>query len=129
MSQEYSSKFFTDAELACPASGLVILAPNFLENLDKLRIEFGHPMKVNSACRSTAHNKRVRGALNSFHICDTGRGCCAIDIATPTPLYRTKLARMALDHGWSVGVAKTFLHLDMRTQVSNGKAPQVIFSY
>ena len=120
--------YFSADELRCKGSGLLKLADGFGEKLLDLRISFGHPMKVNSACRSTEHNAKVRGAKNSFHICDTDRGCCAIDIATPTPAYRTKLIKLALEQGWSVGIAKTFVHLDRRTDYLN-RSPQVIFPY
>lgn len=119
--------YFTAEELRCKGSGKLILAEGFGEHLLDLRIQFALPMKVTSACRSKEHNVAVRGAKNSFHICDTGRGCCAVDIATPNAAYRTQLVKLALQQGWSVGVNHTFVHLDRRSDYLS--AAPVIFIY
>lgn len=127
--------YFTDAELACPSSGKVILAPGFRGALNDLRHEFGEPMKVNSACRSPEHNAKIGGNLRSLHMIGNpgyvfnGRALdtCAVDIHTPDGAYRARLIRMALLRGWSVGVAKTFTHLDLRTRFTT--LPQQVFTY
>jgi hypothetical protein len=121
---------FRHEELACRATGVVRLAPGFGEALASLRMIFGRPMIVTSCCRSEAHNRAVGGHPRSLHVYDhpywpTG-GTCAIDIKATDPTYRTLLARLAMDQGWSVGVASTFLHLDRRDFVG---LPQNIFDY
>lgn len=118
---------FTEAELRCRGSGQLKLLPGFAEALKDLRVAFDEPMKPISCCRSTDHNKASKGASNSFHICDNARGgACAIDVATPSAAYRTKLVKLALERGWSVGVKATMVHLDMRTLIGH---PQVVFVY
>lgn len=119
--------YFTKKELACRGSGIVRLAEGFGETLLDLRVALDMPMGLTSACRSTRHNKLIGGAPNSFHICDTDLGCCAVDVRTPNPQYRTKLVKLALETGWSVGVNKTFIHLDRRSDYL--EVPQVIFVY
>lgn len=110
--------YFTDAELQCKGSGMLILAPDFDKRLLSLRLAFGKPMVVNSCCRSFEHNKAVGGNARSLHVCDKPfwptKGTCAIDIGTKDPTYRADLARLALHMGWWVGVSETFLHLDRR---------------
>lgn len=119
---------FTAKELRCKGSGLLILAPNFSDKLVALRREFNQPMLVVSGCRSEAHNRNEDGAKDSYHICDTGRGCCAVDVHTLNSIYRAKLMTIALAQGWSVGVHRRFLHLDRRTDYYPHN-PQIVFLY
>lgn len=126
-------EYFTDDELACKSTGIVKLAPGFMDALNALRGAFGEPMHVNSCCRSAAHNAAIGGNPHSLHVYDnpywpTG-GTCAIDIKAIDPEYRTRLARCALMAGWSVGIniPKGFLHLDRRSDYI--KKPQLLFLY
>lgn len=109
---------FSEKELRCKASGKILLAPGFADRLTTLRLTYGKPMVVNSCCRSAEHNANVGGNARSLHVYDkpfwpTG-GCCAIDISVTDATHRARLARMALDLGWWVGVHEQFLHLDRR---------------
>ena len=110
--------YFTDEELRCKKSGILILAPDFDKRLLSLRLAFDKPMVVNSCCRSYEHNQEVGGNPRSLHVADKPfwptKGCCAIDISAKDPTYRAELARIALHLGWWVGVNATFLHLDRR---------------
>ena len=109
---------FSHSELACPMTGIVGLAPHFDEHLAYLRMAFGHPMRVTSCCRSAKHNRVVGGHPLSLHICNKRRhgmrGTAAIDIDTPDVTYAHALVKLALLHGWSVGVSRNFVHLDRR---------------
>lgn len=119
--------YFTENELKCKGSGKLILADGFADMLRELRIIYGKPMIVTSACRSTLHNKAVGGATNSKHICDNGIGCLAIDVSVPNGVERMLLGKIAIELGWSVGVPnKNFIHLDARCLL---KEPQVLFGY
>ena len=124
--------YFTVDELKCKASGLTRLAPGFGEHLIDLRIKWGKPMIVNSACRSFQHNKDVGGNARSLHVYDKPfwptQGCCAIDISCTDPIRRAALCTLALSMGWWVGVNEKFLHLDRRMDF--GIAESVgIFTY
>lgn len=118
---------FSESELACKGSGMLILAPGFGAALVKLRLALGQPMSVNSACRSAEHNRRVGGHPRSLHVCDqphwpTG-GCCAIDIAMRDGAYNLKLMGLAWQQGWAVGInfPKNFIHLDRRADFGIGE--------
>jgi len=124
-------KYFTDKELACPMTGKVKLAPGFGEKLDALREALGEPMHINSACRSAEYNKTVGGNPNSFHVYDkphypTG-GCCAVDVRCYDGAHRRRLILAALQLGWAVGIAKTFLHLDRRLDYTD--LPPIVYLY
>ena len=124
-------KYFTDAELACKSTGIIKLAPKFGEALDRLREMYGKPMVVNSCCRSTKHNVAIGGSPRSLHVYDTPfyktGGACAIDIKMFNAHEASKLAMLALNAGWSVGVNEAFLHLDCRTICAG--LPQSLFTY
>lgn len=115
---------FSHDELASN-DGTVRLAPGFQNALLDLRLTFGQPMRVNSCCRTPAHNRQVGGATSSFHLTEGNPLCmggtCAIDIAIPDGAYRYRLMKKAIEAGWSVGVYKTFIHLDRRADY--GHAP------
>ena len=124
---------FTEDELRCKGSGLLILAPGFGQALQGLRDVYGRPMIINSACRSKLHNKSVGGHPRSLHVCDkpyhgTG-GTCAVDVGLTMvdEELRKELAELAWERGWSIGWHPRFLHLDLRTEYAG--LPQVRFNY
>ena len=128
-------KYFTEEELQCPSSKLVKLAEGFGEKLDELRSSFDRPMNITSACRTSEHIESLlsRGdpaSKNSFHLIDNqkyGTDTCAVDVAVPDSSYRKELIQIALSHGWTVGVAKTFLHIDRRSSYTD--LPQIVYVY
>jgi len=115
-------KYFTEDELKCPSSGEVKLAEGFGEKLDELRDTLGYPMRINSACRCTAHidwllTRGFPASRYSFHLINNskyGTDTCAVDVHIPNNRYRFKLMELAVKDQWTVGVAKAFLHLDRR---------------
>jgi uncharacterized protein YcbK (DUF882 family) len=86
--------------------------------LDGLRLEFGEAMIVTSASRCAKQNARVGGKPGSFH-----KKGCAFDIACPDGFYMRRLVLLALKHGFTVGVAAGFIHLDTRP------GPPLLFGY
>lgn len=107
---------FTEAKLRCPLSGVILLAPGFGDALVQLRMAFGHPMYETSICRSAEHNLAVGGHKLSLHLYHGGRtdGTAAIDIKKPRVDLRWRLAGLAREQGWSLGVGSDFWHLDLR---------------
>ena len=122
---------FARAELACRASGGLRLHPGFADRLAELRLAYGRPMVVTSCCRSAAHNRAVGGHPRSLHVYDDSHhgaaGCLAIDVRrAAVPAHDIELVIRALRSGWSVGQAKTFIHLDRRVDLG---LPQRTFGY
>ena len=89
----------------------------FLTRIDQLRENYGKPIKINSSYRSPLYNTSVGGSLGSKHMAGI-----AIDISCNNSTDRAKLVWAALDLGLTVGVGKTFVHVDGRPQ-------QIMFTY
>lgn len=84
---------------------------DFLVKLDLLRELLDSPVKINSSYRSEEYNKNIGGSLKSMHL--TGKAA-DISIVSYDGATRCKLVNIALSLGLSVGVAKTFIHIDNR---------------
>lgn len=125
-----SGILFSHEELACPATGEVRLHPGFDFHLAQLRMAFGTFMYPTSGCRSAAHNRAVGGVETSFHIWDEppfgAEGALALDVERRGGVYARRLVAIALPLGWSIGVAKTFIHLDRRDLVGR---PPMLWGY
>ena len=89
----------------------------FLDQLDQLRHMVSMPMHITSSYRSPEYNASVGGAKRSMHL--KGR---AVDISCDNSRDRLVIVQEALDLGLTVGIAKTFIHIDDRDY-------QIIFTY
>ena len=117
---------FSDKELACRHCGKLVLAPGFAEKLKELRLEFGLPMTLSSCCRCSEHNRQEGGNAGSFHLTENIKWK-AIDVVRRGAEYDRKLLSTALKLGWSIGIAKAFIHLDRRSDYTDLKA--ALFTY
>ena len=128
---KYHIPYFKHQELACSKTGIVKLAAGFADKLIELRTNLAKPMIVTSCCRSIKHNQQIGGNPNSFHIYDESphktNGTCAIDISITNSYSRGQLTTLAWNLGWSVGIAKNFVHLDRRIDHTHLK--QALFLY
>jgi len=128
-------RYFTEEELQCPSGKVVKLAEGFGQKLDELRDVLNRPMSLTSACRTSAHinwllDRGYPASTNSFHLIDNpkhGTDTCAVDVAVPDSVYRKELIGLALDEGWTVGVAKSFVHIDRRSDYTD--LPQIVYVY
>jgi murein L,D-transpeptidase YcbB/YkuD len=83
--------------------------------LEDVRVRCGHrPVTVNSGYRTAAHNRRVGGAANSYHI----RGQAAdIAVAGLLPSDAAEAAEWALFAAGltgGIGLYRDFVHVDVR---------------
>lgn len=70
-------------------------------------------MRINSAVRCPDHNLKVGGVHSSAHL----KGL-AVDVKINSNVLRSKLIRSAYEMGClRIGVAKTFVHLDIMEHV------------
>ena len=90
---------------------------DLLDVLDTLRHLVAEPLRINSSFRSVDYNKSVGGSSSSMHL--LGR---AVDLQCNNGTLRRKIVKQALELGLSVGVAKTFVHIDNRDK-------QIVFTY
>jgi len=89
----------------------------FLQVLDNLRECVNEPLYINSSFRSEEYNKSVGGSKTSQHLKGN-----AVDLKCDNGALRLKIVENALGLGLSVGVAKTFIHIDNRLR-------QIVFAY
>ena len=131
MPTDIGLKYFTRAELQCKGSGKFKLADGFGEFLDRVRDAWGKPLTVNSCCRCMAHNQAEGGAKNSYHLLDhpsRAFGTCAVDFAIPAHERRAFVVMILTKFpDASIGVAKAFLHVDLRTKYDG--SPATLFTY
>jgi hypothetical protein len=123
-----SSEYFKPYELWSKDDQRVKLDPRFDEALFFYRETLGIPLVPNSCCRSIAHNRAIGGSSRSYHVYedigDGREGALAIDLRVRNDKERVTMVETALAQNWSVGIYKTFIHIDKRVVL--GK-PQVCF--
>ncbi len=133
---KYHSKHFTVEELEDETTHELMMAVGFMPKLEQLRVAYGNAMVVTSGCRSQSHNRWLvlRGypaSPNSFHLIQNPKyqtgGCCAVDVARPAGAYLHLLIKAATIADWSIGVGKSFIHLDRRVDYTQLKP--VVYSY
>lgn len=109
--KDYVPKYFEKQEfVSCfPSCSMHDMDGRFLWLLDCLRERCGFPIILNCAFRSKSWDiSKGRNGL-SYH-CD-GK---AADIRCTDAKQRLKIVEQAIGLGMSVGVAKTFVHVDCR---------------
>tara|TARA_R110000851_G_scaffold329765_1_gene501973 strand:+ start:93 stop:431 length:339 start_codon:yes stop_codon:yes gene_type:complete len=111
-------KYFEEKEFLM--DGVIVfdkMDANLLKDLDVLRELVDEPLRLTSTYRDEDKNKAVGGSQRSQHL--KGK---AVDISCNNGTLRAKIVRHALAMGLTCGVAKTFVHVDNRSN-------QVVFSY
>lgn len=108
------SKNFKVKEFACKDGSDTIYIDNQLVwYLQKIRDNYGKPVVINSAYRTSSYNKKVGGATNSYHM----KGMAAdIRISGVSPKTLASYAKSIGIKG--VGTYKSFVHVDTRTSKS-----------
>ena len=96
------------------------MSDRLLVKLDQLRDLVREPLSITSSYRSEAYNKAIGGSPKSFHM----KGM-AVDISCKDSKLRHKIVMEATSLGMTVGVAKTFIHVDIR---ETGRFP-ILFLY
>ena len=104
------SENFSLHEFECrDGSNLVKLEEELIDKLQKLRVQVGKPIIVNSGYRTSEYNAKIGGAPKSQHM----EGKAAdIRVIGVTPVQVAKLAKQVGFRG--VGIYDTFTHVDVR---------------
>lgn len=114
---DYITKNFHCMEFEDEDSRVSMISLPLVETLQLIRTEFGEPLKITSAYRSQYTQQRLKdegyqtAAGISQH--ELGR---AVDISTigMTSNARKKLIDLCTKHFKAIGIANTFIHVDMR---------------
>ena len=103
-------KYFSLDEFACSETGDNLMDTGFVAQLDALRERCGFPFTVTSGDRAPTHSVEAVKEKPGMH--STG---LAVDIAVANGVQRRKIVEEAFRGGFTgIGVAKTFVHVDMR---------------
>ena len=111
-------KYFKIEDFDCSETGENEISEPFIEQLDELRAACGFPFAITSGYRSKNHS--IEKAKQSPGIHTQG---LASDIRVSGGAQRLAIVKHASAMGLSVGVAKTFVHVDCR------KTPAMCWSY
>ncbi len=108
------TKNFSFAEFACFCGKCSFvdgyqIDQSLVRDLQTIRDNIGKALKINSGLRCDRYNRSLGGVSRSYHL--TGR---AADVHCISSIDRHIIVKMALNLGLTVGVAKTFIHLDNR---------------
>lgn len=113
-------KFFRLEEFNCTHTNRNEMDHEFLVKLDELREKVGFPFRITSGYRDATHPAEARKAQPG-----TGTHCqgIAADIAVSNGFERMNIVHEAIKMGFSIGVARTFVHVD------NRKTTPVMWTY
>ena len=92
----------------CPYRDGAQISLSLVLKLEEVRAFYGRPIIINSALRCPEHNRKVGGKPNSAHL----KGL-AVDIRCTTSGERAKLLGLLLPRFRRIGIAKTFIHVDI----------------
>ena len=104
-------KHFRLEEFNCTHTNKNEMDHEFLVKLDELRERVGFPFIITSGYRDATHPAEARKAEPG-----TGTHCqgIAADIAVSNGFERMNIVHEAIKMGFSIGVARTFVHVDDR---------------
>jgi zinc D-Ala-D-Ala carboxypeptidase len=111
-------KYFSLDEFVCFETGEQDMCPEFLKALSHLRQICDFPFVITSGFRSKNHSAEKSKKTPGTHT----KGIAA-DIKVSGGAQRLALVKHASAMGMSVGVAKTFVHVDIR------KTPAMCWCY
>ncbi|MBQ5658783.1 MAG: DUF882 domain-containing protein, partial [Peptococcaceae bacterium] len=92
-------------------SDVVLIHPELVTVLQKVRTHFARPVAINSAYRTPAHNKRVGGETFSQHQYGTAADIVVTGVA---PKKVAAFVETLLLGKGGIGIYKGFVHIDTR---------------
>ena len=102
-------KYFKIEDFDCTETGENAMDEEFIKGLDNLRQICNFPFIVTSGFRSVTHSEEVKKSKGGTHTMGI-----AADIRVSGGAQRMAIVKHASSLGMSVGVAKTFVHVDSR---------------
>jgi len=126
----HGSKYFAAKEFACQCgcgfgSREEQIAADLVHLLHVLRVNLAVPFVITSGARCVKHNDSVGGGKQSTHVpgvlgqCTPGyesqSRAADIDTSRWSSAVRGKIVEIALSCGARVGIADTFIHIDVES--------------
>lgn len=118
------SRNFKVKEFKCnDSSDTVLISSELVEVLQQVRDHFGKPVKINSAYRTTAYNKKIGGSSRSQHCQGTAADICISGVdPLKIALYVASLPYFAAHGGIGYysrpSITAGFVHVDVRAAKS-----------
>ena len=104
-------RYFDIGEFACQETGENGIKEELIHSLDMLREKCGFPFVITSGYRSVKHSIEAAKSKPGTH----AQGIAA-DIKVSDGVQRLAIVTNAIELGFSgIGVAKTFVHVDIRS--------------
>ena len=121
---------FSAKELGCRCCGTIRVHEAFLGVLEKVR-EATKPLHLISCSRCYSHNSKIGGHKSSLHLIDNQKHLTptiAADVSTVrwSNAEKLKFAKVAEDHGLSMGLKRNSIHVDYRHLIG---LKQIVFFY
>ena len=106
-------KYFKVSDFDCQETGENEMEVEFMKGLDHLRAGCGFPFIITSGYRSPNHSIEAAKVAAGNKLGTHAQGIAA-DIKVSGGAQRLAIVKHASAMGMSVGVAKTFVHVDTR---------------
>ena len=109
---------FKVREFACKdGSDVILVAPELVTVLQKIRTHFARPITITSAYRTPSHNKKEGGETFSQHLYGTAADIVVTGVA---PAKVAAYAETLLPNRGGIGIytKKGFTHIDTRAKKS-----------
>ena len=115
LSTNFSLSEFASADGTAPSGEVLKNLTELAKNLEVLRKHLGQPIRVTSGFRSREHNRKIGGAVNSFHVLGMASD---IQVAKMKPEDVAKAIELLIKEGkmkeGGIGIYKTWTHYDHR---------------
>jgi uncharacterized protein YcbK (DUF882 family) len=115
LSTNFSLSEFASADGTDPSGEVLKNLTELAKNLEVLRKHLGQSIRVTSGFRSKEHNKKIGGALNSFHVLGMAAD---IQVGKMKPEDVAKAIELLIKEGkmkeGGLGIYKTWIHYDHR---------------
>ena len=115
LSTNFSLSEFASADGTAPSGEVLKNLTELAKNLEVLRKHLGQPIRVTSGFRSREHNRKIGGAVNSFHVLGMASD---IQVAKMKPEDVAKAIELLITEGkmkeGGLGIYRTWVHYDIR---------------
>jgi uncharacterized protein YcbK (DUF882 family) len=115
LSTNFSLSEFASADGTAPNNEVLKNLTELAKNLEVLRKHLGQPIRVTSGFRSREHNRKIGGAVNSFHVLGMASD---IQVAKMKPEDVAKAIELLITEGkmkeGGLGIYRTWVHYDIR---------------